>query len=651
MEETSLPIFSPLRVLPKSVGLPHITLADPGEVHRNAIQALNERQAKQAIPLLSTLLDHFPDNGVYWDHFLAAHAMAGNYEEAESAYQRCEVLNAVFSETLINAAHNAREWGRADRLIEYANKILNKFPEERIRGLEFLTDGLWLSGQHEASFASCQKLLQEKPDHPAALRLYIKNLIQLKRPAEALETCNRILAETPDLTQIIVLRIEALIAYGELQKALEVAGDWIRRLPEEREVQITSCYCFYSQFLPELSASDRRQRAEVFSGVLSTLCPTTTCWNCDKDPDRPLRIGFLSGDLRQHPVGYFIRPWLAEWKESPLSLHVFDTLNQSDELTTAFRSYVDSWHRVDKLSNHQLYALIQAQEIDILFDLHGHTTGQRLGVMAMKPSPVQVSFHGFLGTTGLKAIDYQLADSYCVPEGAEDEFVEKIWRIPFYYCYQGPGFELPNHPPPSLENGYITFGSLNKVDKLNDCVLSLWWRLLLKVPNSRLLIKGKGLDTPDYKHYFERRLLNAGFDINRVIIEKPETHQKFLSCYHNIDIALDPFPYSGATTTVEALWAGVPVLSLKGNRMVWRMSESLLTQVGMSDWLADNEAHFVELGAQKASDLKALAVVRQSQRARILNSSLVDARLYASHLEKALRKMWKIYCSTAYPGS
>jgi predicted O-linked N-acetylglucosamine transferase (SPINDLY family) len=264
--------------------------------------------------------------------------------------------------------------------------------------------------------------------------------------------------------------------------------------------------------------------------------------------------------------------------------------------------------------------------------------------MALKPAPVQLTWLGFLGTTGLPTIDYVLADRISVPESAEGEFTEQVWRLPHYYCFDEPDIALPVTPPPVLRNGFITFGSLNKPNKLNDRVLALWAQLLRDIPRSRLLIKGNGLNVPEFRQQFQRRLLIQGFDLERVTLEGPAPRQQFLATFQNIDIALDTFPYAGATTIVEALWCGLPVLSLRGDRMVWRMAESILNQAGFPHWVAPDEAHFIELARTLAADPEYLASQRQQQRQQLLESSLFDRVRYAEDLADALRGMWRAYC-------
>lgn len=612
------------------------------------VEHLNHHQAQAALELLQALLVEDPDNGDYWDYQLAACAMARHFEVAEAAYLRCEQLGIRYPETLINAANNAGNWGRADRLLHYAGLILQRFPAEQISGLQFRIHALWMQQSYAESLAACEQLLQIAPQNSSAHTFCIKNLLRLGRPGDALVHCNLLLAQglhASDLPVIAVLRIEALIACGALPDALQQVTAWMAQHPNDSSPKTHSALCFFSQFDADLSVQGRRQLAENFARVLQANSEPFTQWANVPQPEKPLHIGLLSGDLRNHPVAYFIEPVLRQWHQrGPITVTVFDTLNQADGFTQKLRPLVSGWHDVTRLTARQLGEQIRQKGVDILIDLHGHTTGQRLDVMALKPAPVQVTWLGFLGTTGLSTIDYVLADRISVPESAEAEFTEQVWRLPHYYCFAEPDIALLVAPPPALRNGYITFGSLNKPNKLNDRVLALWSRLLRDIPDSRLLIKGVGLNVPEFRQHFQRRLLNQGFDLERVMLEGPAPRHQFLATYQNIDIALDTFPYAGATTTVEALWCGVPVLSLQGDRMVWRMAESILRQAGFPQWVVTDETEFIELARTLAADTASLASQRERQRQQLLQSPLFDRVRYAEDLAEALRGIWRVYC-------
>ena len=400
-----------------------------------------------------------------------------------------------------------------------------------------------------------------------------------------------------------------------------------------------------------MSVIARKQHAQRFGQAIAQRVVPFTAWDNSPDPDRPLKLGLLSGDLKDHPIAYFTRSWLEKLDTASLHVTVYDTLDKPDEITRHFQSVVAQWRVVSELSDEQLLELIRADGIDVLVDLHGHTTGQRLLAIAHKPAPVQLTYIGFLGSTGTPGIDYVLADPYCIPMDAqppaEDEFTETVWRLPgSYYCFSAHEKSFDLGPLPALHNGYITFGCLNKPDKINQRVLELWARLLNALPKSRLILRGALFGIPSFREQFKSRMTACGLDDGRVTLLTPAPPGQYLNIYRWIDIALDTFPYAGGTTTAEALWSGVPVLALKGDRMIWRMAHSMLHYAGMDDWVADNADEFVRLGQAKAADLAALVTLREQQRQQILDSPLLDAQACARQFEAAVRGMWQRWCDT-----
>lgn len=614
--------------------------------YRHIVDHLNRQQSAQALALLAPMLAAAPDCAESWDYQLAACTMAGLHEEAEQAFVRCQQLGVVFPETLINAAHNAQRWGRPERLQYYAEQLLESGQaQHQLQGQRFLVDALWRQQRYPESLQACQQLLALQPEDLRATRLLIKNLTRLDRPSEALTYANRALVQWPDDAQLLVLRIEAMTQIGAIPEALAAANQWIESHPSDLDPQILSTVCFFSQFDQTLTIAERRRRAERFGDFARRHASPYQSWLCLPDPEQSLHVALLSGDMRNHPMGYFLEPLIREWQHRAITVTVYDTLDDHDSQTAKIRPLVDHWHSITKLTNQQAAELIHSHRVDILIDLHGHTTGQRLGVMAFKPAPVQVTWMGFQSTTGMTEVDYVLVDPRCVPPGCEQEFTEQVWRLPYTFCFMPIDLPIAVGPPPAEQNGFVTFGCLNKPNKINDSVLALWAKVLAATPHSRLLLKGKGFDIGDYREQFVRRLLLAGIDPDRVDLEGPCGRAEFLAAYQRIDIALDPFPYSGATTTVEALWCGVPVLAIAGDCMVWRMANSILTQAGHPEWLAEDAEQFVQLATNMASDIEALSSQRAVQQQQIGRSELFDSSRYADNLDRALRGMWQAYLS------
>jgi predicted double-glycine peptidase len=288
---------------------------------------------------------------------------------------------------------------------------------------------------------------------------------------------------------------------------------------------------------------------------------------------------------------------------------------------------------------------IRTDGIDILIDLAGHTLGNRMRLFTLKPAPVQVSWIGYPYTTGLPAIDYVLMDEVVVPAGDERWFVEHVVRLPdTRFCYAPPEYAPSPAPPPALERGFITFGSFNNLLKITPSVIRLWARVLDAVPHARLLLKWATLAEPETAGHYRRLLGDLGVDLARVELRGASPHRAMLAEYADVDIALDPLPYSGGVTSLEALWQGVPLVSLPKSRPVSRQSQAFLTVLGRPEWIAKDPDDYVCIAADLASDLDRLTDLRRHQRSRMAASPLCDGPRYARHFEAALRSMWRHWC-------
>jgi predicted O-linked N-acetylglucosamine transferase (SPINDLY family) len=296
-------------------------------------------------------------------------------------------------------------------------------------------------------------------------------------------------------------------------------------------------------------------------------------------------------------------------------------------------------------SNEAAAQLIHSDAVHVLMDLSGHTAGTRLPVFAWKPAPLQVSWLGYFATTGVTEIDYFIADPWVLPETEEPYFTEKIWRLPeTRLCFTPPDVNVEVSPLPALSNGYITLGCFNNLAKMNDDVVALWARILESIPDSRLLLKAGQLKESSALQNTINRFAAHGIDANRLILEGPESREQYLAAYHRVDIALDPFPYPGGTTSVEGLWMGVPILTLAGERFLSRQGVGILMNAGLPEWIAtDTDDYFIR-AISHAADLQRLSDLRGRLRPQILASPIFDAPRMARNFEAALRGMWQRWC-------
>ena len=378
------------------------------------------------------------------------------------------------------------------------------------------------------------------------------------------------------------------------------------------------------------------------------LYPSAPGLGNDPDPERRLRVGYVSADLRRHPVAFFVEPILRAHDRAALVPVCYDASAKDDDMKQHLRQLVPAWRSVADLSDAALADAIRADGIDILVDLSGHTPGNRLLAFARKPAPVQVTAIGYVATTGLATMDYRLTDPWCDPAESDDAFYsEALWRLPFgFNCYTAPqGLPEPG-PAPHASRGFVTFGSFNNLDKISDDVLDVWAEILRRTEGSRLLLKTKTLSqTAVQRRVFDRLAQHAIAQERVDLVEWSPTLRSHFEAYRGMDIALDPFPYNGTTTTCEALMMGVPVIALSGDRHAARVSASILARLDLAVLTASDKADYVARAAALANRPETIAGLRASLRARLIRSPLADAAGYARGLEAAYREMWRRWCA------
>lgn len=370
-------------------------------------------------------------------------------------------------------------------------------------------------------------------------------------------------------------------------------------------------------------------------------------------PER-LRVGFVSGDLLEHPVGHFLESLIAHITSvhsSTIELAVYTTNSRTDKLTTRIRPYFGIWRCLYNQSDELAASLIKEDGIHILIDLSGHTAHNRLPVFAWKPAPVQVSWLGYFATTGVTEIDYLLGDPYVTPNEEQNHFTEKIWRLPeSYLCFTPPDIPLDVGVLPMLSRGRITFGCFNNLAKINDAVVHLWAKVLKAIPDSCLFLKTRQLNDPYVCDAIRHRFLACGILPDRLLLEGSSPRAELLDAYNRVDIALDPFPYPGGTTSAEALWMGVPVLTRRGDRFLSHVGESIAHNTNMVNWIATDDDDYVAKAIQYAADIENLAALRGGLRQQVLASPLCDAPRFARYFVDALWAMWQKWLITRAGG-
>jgi protein O-GlcNAc transferase len=467
---------------------------------------------------------------------------------------------------------------------------------------------------------------------------------QLKRREvfPALETYRSILAFEPDNVQAHANMAIAYQQSSQLDLAIQSYRHALELNPEFLNAHQNLLFAL--TYVPGLAPAEYLAEARRYGERVAARAKPYAQWLCTPPAAqaRPLRVGFVSGDLRRHPVGMFLENILAEVDPAKLELVAYSSTVSEDVLTERLKSRFSEWYPVAALPDEAIAKKIHADKIDVLVDLAGHTGLNRLSVFAWKAAPVQVSWLGYWASTGLAEIDYILVDPVSVPDTDAQFFSEKLWHVPdTRLCLSPPATNRPVEVTglPALSKGFVTFGSYQILNKISDRTLALWSQVLARLPSARLRVQSLPLAFPDAVSNMQKRLTAAGIDIARVDLRGGALYEDYLDSYGEVDFVLDTFPFPGGTTTAEALWMGVPTLTLTGNSLLARQGESMMRSVGLGDWVAGSEQEYVEIALARAHDLDALAELRASLRARALASPLFDAVRFARNLENAFAAM------------
>ncbi|CAN5594920.1 tetratricopeptide repeat protein [soil metagenome] len=372
----------------------------------------------------------------------------------------------------------------------------------------------------------------------------------------------------------------------------------------------------------------------------------------NRDLLRRLRVGYVSADFREHPISHFTEPLLAAHDRASVEVFCFADVHRRDAVTARLQALCEHWHEITGQSHERAAQLIREHRIDILVDLAVHTSGHRLQMFARKPAPVQVTYLGYAATSGIGAMDWRLSDVHVDPAGLTERYHrEQIYRLPrTQWCYNPRDLGGEVRPSPALRNGFITFGSFNKLNKISPTIFRMWGRILARIDDARLLVKAAGLDDPPTRARFIEQLRSsvrsAGkeLDEQRVRLVGWSDLPTYLSLFNEVDVALDSYPFAGGTTSCNSVWMGVPLITLAGDVSISRVGASILHNLELPDRIARTEDEYFERALRDAADLAGVAALRESLRARVRASPLMDAQAFARDVEAAYRQMWRQYC-------
>lgn len=609
----------------------------------SALMALGRPQAAAASYRRS--LEINPDYHKAHSNLGNALMALGSLDEAVASYRRALEIQP----------DDAKVCGRMGGALMALGRLEEAAASYR-RGLEIQPDdekthsnlgvALMALGRRDEAVASYRRALEIKPDYDKAYNNLGIALTALGRFDEAVASCRRALEIKPDSPDAYRNLGNAQRELGRLDDAVESYRRALQARPDDEIAQ--SNLLFVHNYLSDKPAEMLLSEARRYGRIVARQARAYADWNNLPDPDRCLRIGWVSGDLRNHAAGFFFESVLAALAAGAagrLEHFAYPTFFRSDALSDRIRACCQGWHSAVGLSDEHLAARIRDDGVDILIDLSGHTAHNRLPMFAWKPAPLQVSWLGYFATTGVAEIDYLIADPLTLPACDEIHFTEKIWRLPeTRLCFTPPALDVPVSPLPALSAGHVTFGCFNNLTKVNDAVVSLWARILRAAPGSRLFLKAKQLGDAAVRQNVLDRFAAHGIEGERLILEGASPRAEYLAAYGRVDLALDPFPYTGGATSAESLWMGVPVLTLAGDRFVSRQGVGLMMNAGLADWVAADADDYAARALSHAGDIQRLAALRDGLRQQVTASPVFDAARFAKHFEAGLRGMWVRWC-------
>ncbi|MFP6742854.1 MAG: tetratricopeptide repeat protein [Alphaproteobacteria bacterium] len=611
-----------------------------------------------------------------------AHHIAGRLQEAEAIYRRVFAaepnnpdalhLLGVIAHQVGNNELAVQLIGRAiaanPRVASYHNNLGNALHgqgrlEDAVaachRALELepgyaevhynLGNMLRDQGKLEDSVAAYHRVLELKPDYPKAHNNLGIALHEQGKLEEAGSAYHRELELKPYYPDAHNNLGSALLERGRLEEAVAAYHMALELKPDYAEAHSNLIVCMNSD--ERYSQQDIFAESRRWEAVHATPGTAREAgYLHDRDPERRLRIGYVSPDFKCHSVSHFLDPLIAGHDRRRFEVLCYAQVANPDDETRRFQGLADYWCSTVGMTAPTIAERVRADGIDILVDLAGHTANNRLLVFARKPAPVQVSYIGYPNTTGLSAMDYRLTDDIADPEGPGDALhSERLTRLPNGFLCFAPGVEAPAvAEPPALADGPVTFGSFNNLSKVTVATVAAWARILEGAPESRLLLKNRSLADEETRRRYRTLFAERGIDGDRLEfhawIDSTSGH---LGAYDRIDIGLDPFPYNGTTTTCEALWMGVPVISLRGDRHASRVGASILTRVGLAELIADSVDDYVTAAVALAEAPGRLVELRRDLRAAMAASPLCDAAGFIHVVEAAYREMWRRWCQVA----
>jgi predicted O-linked N-acetylglucosamine transferase (SPINDLY family) len=603
----------------------------------------NQGRMKEAVEAYRRALEIQPRNPRSAYNLGISLQALGCVDEAIEAYRRALDSQPDLHDAANNLGSALYDRGDLDGAVNAYHHALTVQPAFA-EAENNLGNALKAQGKVKEAIAAFRRALDLKPEYAEAASNLGLAFHATGRLEEATEAYRKALAVREEFAEAENNLGNALLAQGDHEGARSAYHRALALRPSYVAAHSNLLMC--EQYQPGATlASLARAHAEWDERHATAQRECWKPWDLERDSERPLRLGFVSPDLRHHPVGFFLIRVLENLDPRQFESVCYYSRTERDDYTRRLAAAATEWHDVLGVANDALAERIRADRIDILFDMSGHTGDHRLQLFARRPAPIQITWIGYVGTTGLAAMDYLIADRFHVPPGAEVHYREKVLRMPDgYVCFETPAEAPDVGPLPALERGYVTFGSFNNVSKLSNDVISLWAQIIRRVPGARLVLLSPALNGRSTRQRVGDAFLAAGGTEEQLELRGTVLRPQLLAAYNGIDVALDPFPYSGGVTTCEALWMGVPVVTCPGETFASRHSLSHLSNAGLTETVAQDRSDYIERAVRLAGDLPHLAALRAGLRDQMARSPLCDGERFTRNLMTQLRNVWRQWC-------
>ena len=553
-------------------------------------------------------------------------------------YKKALSLKKDFAEALNNLGNAYIDFDKPKDSLQYFNKALEFNPSyvEAYNGMGAANEKL---GNKNDALKNYQKATEIKPDYAEAYNSLGTLYSNLSKFDESLSNYKKAIQLNTNYEKAYNNLGNLLSNLGKFDEATNAYKQAIKIKPDYPKAY--SNLLFNLIYKTDFDLNYYLSEAKKFRLNCKTIKKLKFTYKYETNPKK-LRVGFVSADFGNHPGGYFTLGLLRELRKKNFELVAYPTIERKDELSRHLKPLFSKWSLIKKKDDENVVKQIINDGIHILIDLQGHSAKNRLPIFIYKPAPVQVTWLG-QGSTGISEIDYFIGSNYIIPKDEEKHYVEKVLRLPeISQCFTPPDFDLKIENLPAIKNNFITFGCVNKLAKVNDDVIALWSKILLSVPNSKLLLKNKLLNSKEIIDTTIQRFKKQNVKKEQLILEgESKTRKELLNIYNKIDIVLDPFPFQGNTTSIEAVWMGVPIITLKGNRYISHFGESINSNLNMSNWIAENYEDYILKAKKFSSDINELSKIRTSLRQSCLQSPVFDSKRFSKHFDQMLWKIWK----------